>query len=147
MLNNNEELTIEDIKIIDNLKNKNYIILINKTDLASKLNRDVLKNYIEISVLDNKGIDCLKEKILELFNLEKIETKDLSYLSDARSIALLKKAYQSIKSAKEGIDNSFPVDMVEIDIKECWDLLGEIIGETYQEELINQLFSQFCLGK
>ena len=147
MLNNNEELTMEDIKIIDNLKNKNYIILINKTDLASKLNRDVLKNYIEISVLDNKGIDCLKEKILELFNLEKIETKDLSYLSDARSIALLKKAYQSIKSAKEGIDNSFPVDMVEIDIKECWDLLGEIIGETYQEELINQLFSQFCLGK
>ena len=147
MLNNNEKLTEEDIKLLNGLKNKNHIILINKIDLESKLNKSYFDNYIEISAKNNKGIESLKNKILELFNLEKIETNDLSYLSDARSIALLKQSFNSIISAKQGVENNYPVDMIEIDIKECWNLLGEIIGETYQEELINQLFSQFCLGK
>ena len=89
----------------------------------------------------------LKNKIKELYNLEKIETEDLSYLSSARSISLLKQAMQSLKNADKGIDDNYPIDMVEIDIKDSWNILGEIIGETYEEELIDQLFSQFCLGK
>ena len=147
MINNNEKITDEDIKILNSLKNKNYIVVINKNDLESKIDKNLITNYVKISVKNNEGIEKLKNKILELFNLEKIETSDLSYLSDARSIALLKQALNAIISAKEGINISYPIDMIEIDIKECWNLLGEIIGETYQEELINQLFSQFCLGK
>ena len=71
----------------------------------------------------------------------------LTYLSNSRSIALLKQAYQSIKKAIVSIENDIPIDMVEMDLKDAWDKLGEIIGKTYQEELIDQLFSQFCLGK
>ena len=147
MLNNNDILTEEDNSLLTALNNKNHIVVINKCDLDTKLNKDVFKNYIEISAKENIGIDNLKNKILELFNLEQIETTDLSYLSDARSIALLKQSLTALESAEKGIENNYPVDMIEIDIKESWSLLGEIIGETYQEELINQLFSQFCLGK
>lgn len=146
LLNNNEDITPEDKNIINQLKNKNHIIVINKCDLTKKL--DLKDNdCVYISAKENIGIDDLKNKIKELYNLEKIETEDLSYLSSARSISLLKQAMQSLKNADKGIDDNYPIDMVEIDIKDSWNILGEIIGETYEEELIDQLFSQFCLGK
>ena len=100
-----------------------------------------------MSIKENKGIEALKNKIKEMFNLEKIEQNDLTYLSSARSISLLKKSIESLESVKEGIKNNMPIDMVEIDLKQMWSTLGEIIGETYTDELIDQLFSQFCLGK
>ena len=146
LLNNNEDITLEDKKIIEQLKNKNHIIVINKCDLNKKLNLND-DDCVYISAKENIGIDDLKNKIKELYNLEKIETEDLSYLSSARSISLLKQAMQSLKNADKGIDDNYPIDMVEIDIKDSWNILGEIIGETYEEELIDQLFSQFCLGK
>ena len=146
LLNNNEDITLEDKKIIEQLKNKNHIIVINKCDLNKKLNLND-DDCVYISAKENIGIDDLKNKIKELYNLEKIETEDLSYLSSARSISLLKQAMQSLKSADKGIDDNYPIDMVEIDIKDSWNILGEIIGETYEEELIDQLFSQFCLGQ
>ena len=146
LLNNNEDITLEDKKIIEQLKNKNHIIVINKCDLNKKLNLND-DDCVYISAKENIGIDDLKNKIKELYNLEKIETEDLSYLSSARSISLLKQAMRSLKSADKGIDDNYPIDMVEIDIKDSWNILGEIIGETYEEELIDQLFSQFCLGK
>ena len=146
LLNNNEDITSEDKNIIDQLKNKNHIIVVNKCDLSKKL--DLNDNEcVYISAKENIGIDDLKNKIKDLYNLEKIETEDLSYLSSARSISLLKKAMQSLRNADKGIDDNYPIDMVEIDIKDSWNILGEIIGETYEEELIDQLFSQFCLGK
>lgn len=146
LLNNNEDITPEDKNIINQLKNKNHIIVINKCDLTKKLDLND-NDCVYISAKENIGIDDLKNKIKELYNLEKIETEDLSYLSSARSISLLKQAMQSLKNADKGIDDNCPIDMVEIDIKDSWNILGEIIGETYEEELIDQLFSQFCLGK
>ena len=146
LLNNNEDITPEDKNIINQLKNKNHIIVINKCDLTKKLDLND-NDCVYISAKKNIGIDDLKNKIKELYNLEKIETEDLSYLSSARSISLLKQAMQSLKNADKGIDDNYPIDMVEIDIKDSWNILGEIIGETYEEELIDQLFSQFCLGK
>jgi tRNA modification GTPase len=82
-----------------------------------------------------------------LFKIEKFKSKDLTYLSNVRQIDLLKKAINALKNAEEGIKIKEPIDLIEIDIKEAWFLLGEIIGETFKEELIDQLFSQFCLGK
>ena len=76
-----------------------------------------------------------------------IDSTDLTYLTNARSIALLREAYQKFDDVEEAIKNNLPIDMVEIDIKYIWNKLGEIIGETYEEELIDELFSQFCLGK
>ena len=149
LLNNNEKLTNEDKNILEKIKNKNHIIVINKNDLSNNLEIDALKenNLVFISALNNQGIDDLKEKIKEIFNLEKIETEDLTYLTNARSVAIMYNILDSINSLKEGISREVPVDMLEIDLKEIWNSLGNIIGETYESELIDQLFSQFCLGK
>ena len=100
-----------------------------------------------MSVKNDIGINELRNKIKEIFNLEKIEQNDFTYLSSARSISLLKKSLESLDAVRTGIENNMPIDMVEIDLKQMWSTLGEIIGETYTEELIDQLFSQFCLGK
>ena len=149
LLNNNEELNNEDLELLDRIKDKNYLIVINKNDLENKLDISKLDKdkIINISALNNNGIDELKNKIKQIFNLDKIETSDLTYLTNARSISLLKQALNAITDIKMGIGNNLPIDMLEIDLKNVWNLLGSIIGVTYEEELIDQLFSQFCLGK
>ena len=149
LLNNNETLTNEDIELIKKLKDKNYIIVINKNDLESKIDIELLdkEKIVFISALNNDGIDNLKNKIKQIFNLEKIETKDMTYLTSARALSLLKQCLISIEEVKKGILLNNPVDMIEIDLKNIWQLLGSIIGQTYEDELIDQLFSQFCLGK
>ena len=149
VLNNNEELTQEEQEILNNLKNKNHLIIINKVDLESKLNLENIDpdKTIKISALNNEGIDELKTKMIQLFNLEQVKTEDLNYLTNARSIAILKRVLERVTDVENGIKNQMPIDMIEIDIKEIWNELGEITGETYQDELLDQLFSQFCLGK
>ena len=148
ILNNNEELKKEDIELINIIKNKKNITLINKIDLETKIDLTKIPNdYIKVSIKDNIGINDLKQKIIELFNLEQLETEDLTYLSDARSISLLKKSLTQINEAIASIKKLEPIDIVEINIKESWETLGEIIGETYTEELIDNLFERFCLGK
>ena len=148
LLNNNEILTEEDINLLSLIKEKKHIVLINKTDLENKLDLNKVKEeYISISIKDNKGIDKLKQKIIELFNLEQLETEDLTYLSDARSISLLKKSLKYIEESISSINKEEPIDIVELNIKDAWESLGEIIGETYTEELIDNLFERFCLGK
>ena len=148
LLNNNESLTKEDLNLLEMTKNKPHIILINKIDLESRIDTTKLSDeYIKISIKDNKGIEELKQKITELFHLEELETEDLTYLSDARSIALLKTSLSYIEESLTSIENEEPIDIVEINLKESWSSLGEIIGETYKEELIDELFQRFCLGK
>ncbi|MCI9434285.1 MAG: tRNA uridine-5-carboxymethylaminomethyl(34) synthesis GTPase MnmE [Bacilli bacterium] len=153
ILNNNEEMNFEDIEILNKIKDKNYIIVVNKMDLDNKLNIEKLSsiinqdNIVMMCINQNIGIDNLKKKIKNMFNLEMIETEDYNFLTNARSISILRQCLINITSIYNGIEKNMPIDMVEIDIKKVWELLGEIIGETYQDELINQLFSQFCLGK
>ena len=102
---------------------------------------------IKISIKDNIGIDKIKEEIKRIFNLESINTNDLTYLTSARSISLLKKSLSKINESISNINNNSPIDIVELDLKNAWDILGEIIGVTYTDELIDELFSRFCLGK
>lgn len=149
VLNNNEELTAEDQEILEKTKAKERIIVINKNDLSKKLDisRYNLKNVVETNANTTDGIKNLKEKMIELFQLETIKTKDYTYLTNARQIALAKKAYQSLTEAEAGINNDLPIDMVEIDLKNTFDFLGEIIGETYSEEILDHLFANFCVGK
>ena len=146
ILNNNEEITDEELELLSKIKNKNHIIVINKTDLPNKLNLYV-EDSIKISIKDNTGIEQVKNKIIEIFNLDKIETTDLSYLSNARSISLLKQSLDKIKECITNIKEGSPIDIIELDLKDCWNILGEIIGETYTDELIDEMFSRFCLGK
>ena len=146
VLNNNEELTTEEEEILDKLKDKNYIIIVNKIDLDKKININD-NNIVYLSALNKVGIEDLKKKIKEIFNLEKLETSDLNYLTGTKNIAILKEALKSIDDVEEAIKNNMPIDMLEIDIKNIWASLGTIIGETYSEELIDEMFSRFCLGK
>lgn len=146
ILNNNEEITTEELELIKQIKNKNHIIVINKIDLDNKLNINE-PNTIKISIKEHKGIENIKNRITELFNLDKISTEDMSYLSNARSISLLKQTLNKINECLENINKDVPIDIIELDLKESWNLLGEIIGQTYTDELIDEIFSRFCLGK
>ena len=147
ILNNNEEITEEEKELLDKTKNKKRIIVVNKIDLETKLDKKLLDNYIEISVKENIGIDKIKEEIKRLFNIGEISPNDMTYLSNARSIALLKKSLNNINDAIDEINNNNPIDIVELSLKESWNNLGEVIGETYTDELLDELFSRFCLGK
>ena len=148
ILNNNEKITDEEKELIKAISKKPNIIVINKIDLENKLDlKDINERAIKVSIKNNIGIDKIKEEIKRIYNLEQIETTDMTYLSNARSISLLKKSLNYIESAITSINNEEPIDIVEINIKSAWEALGEIIGETYTEELIDELFSRFCLGK
>lgn len=147
ILNNNEEITEEEKELLEKTKNKKRIIVVNKIDLETKLDKKLLDNYVEISVKENIGIDKIKEEIKRLFNIGEISPNDMTYLSNARSIALLKKSLNNINDAIDEINNNNPIDIVELSLKESWNNLGEVIGETYTDELLDELFSRFCLGK
>lgn len=147
ILNNNEKITAEEKGLLEKLKDKKKIIVINKIDLENKLDKSILDNYIEISAKENIGIEKIKDEIKRLFNLGELEASDLTYMSNARSISLLGKSLNNINDAISEINNNSPIDIVEFHLKDAWNNLGEIIGETYTDELLDELFSRFCLGK
>jgi len=141
VLNNNEVLTEEDKEIMEKIKDKTHITFINKSDLPTKLKIDK-KDVVKGNTMDLNGLDELKNKIVELFDLERINNSNLEIVSSVREIGLLKEALNSIDQALNNVSSKLPVDMIAIDIKKAWDLLGEITGE-----LLDTLFSKFCLGK
>ncbi len=151
MINNNEELTKDIKELLRKLKNRHYLVLINKNDLKSKFNRGELMadedKIINLSVTNNEGIDELKKKIIELFNIGEIEEKDPTYLSNSRSISILKKCLKRVEDIEKALKENLPIDMIELDIKNIWEELGAINGSTYEEELLDEMFSRFCLGK
>ena len=149
VLNGGEELTNKDKEILEKTKDKTTIVVINKNDLNQKIDKELLKEYTVVSTNTNSidGIDPLKNKIIEMFNLEEIESKDYNYLTNIRQISLAKQAYQKLEEVEKGIISELPIDMIEIDLRDCFDLLGEIIGKTYTDEIIDNLFEKFCVGK
>jgi tRNA modification GTPase len=149
ILNNNEELTKDDIEIINKTKNKPSIIVINKNDLESKIDVNKLenRNIIYTNTIDIDGIESLKDKISEMFKLEELKQKDYNFITNIRQVSKIKECIKHINDIKEGLDNNMPLDMIEIDLREIWNILGEIIGESYTEELLDELFSKFCVGK
>lgn len=147
ILNNNEEISDEEKELLKEIKNKKKIIVVNKIDLENKLDKSMLEDYIEISAKENIGVDKIKDRIKKLFNIGELQTSDLTYLSNARTISLLKKSMHQIEDTLEEIQNNSPIDIVELGLKDSWNTLGEVIGETYKDELLDELFSRFCLGK
>ncbi len=151
MLNNNEPLTDDIKELFTKLENKKYLVLINKNDLETVLNREELDidkdKIIDLSILENKGIDELKNKIVEMFHMDEIETKDPTYLSNARSISILRNCLKRVEDVESALENNMPIDMIELDIKNIWEELGTINGSSYEDELLDEMFSRFCLGK
>lgn len=153
VLNQSEPLTAEDEQLLEATSGLKRIILLNKTDLPAQLEQEKLKKLIEnepvfsISVAKNDGLDRLESAISDLFFSGETGERDATYVSNTRHIALLEKASLSLEEVIAGIDSGMPVDLVQIDMTRCWDYLGEVVGDSVQDELITQLFSQFCLGK
>ena len=149
VLNGNEELTSEDLEILDKTKDKTSIVVINKSDLPQKINKDLLTNRIvvESTTTNEFGLENLKSKIVEMFNLDQISTLDQTYLNNARQLSLAKEALSSLEEAEKSSINNVPVDLIQIDLMDAFTKLGEIIGITYSEEVINNLFKNFCVGK
>lgn len=147
VVNYNEKLTAEDKKILNKLNGKNYITVVNKTDLDKNIDEEELQNKVYVSALNDDNIEKIGDEVKKLFNLEQIETSDLTYLTGARNKSILNKVLKSVSDVENGIKNNYPIDMVEIDLRNIWNLLGEITGEVYEEELLDELFSRFCVGK
>ena len=153
LLNQSEILQEEDIRLLETTKGMKRIILFNKTDLPSKLSTEDIAPYaqeeeiVTTSMLNKEGIDQLEEKIAGYFFQGQMNERDATYLSNTRHIALLEKAEQALVEVQNGIEMEMPVDLIQIDFTRAWDLLGEITGDSIQDELLTQLFSQFCLGK
>lgn len=151
MLNNNEEVTDDLIELSTKLVDKKYLVLVNKIDLEKILDLDKLNidkdRVVNLSIINNQGIDELKDKITELFKLNELETGDPTYLSNTRSISILKNCLKKTEEIEESLKNNLPIDMIELDIKSIWEELGKINGSTYEEELLDEMFKRFCLGK
>ncbi|MEL3963019.1 tRNA uridine-5-carboxymethylaminomethyl(34) synthesis GTPase MnmE [Lysinibacillus endophyticus] len=153
VLNSAEELSEEDERLFETIQNMDFIVVVNKTDLPRKINLDRVEQLangrpvVTTSLLQEQGVIELEEAIAKTFFEGQVEANDLTYVSNARHIALLHQAKDTIEDAINAANAGVPVDMIQIDVTKTWELLGEIVGDTVQESLINQLFSQFCLGK
>lgn len=153
VLNQSEPLTREDEQLLEATKGLKRIVLLNKTDLPQKLEKEELDQWLEdepvfaVSVAKNDGLDQLETAIADLFFGGQTGERDATYVSNTRHISLLEKASISLAEVVAGIEAGMPVDLVQIDMTRCWDYLGEVVGDSVQDELITQLFSQFCLGK
>ena len=149
VLNYNEKISEYELNLIKELNQKNMIIYVNKNDLEKQIDLSKIdfENIVYGNTNDFKNLESLKKKIIELFNLEKIDSNNLNYLSNSRQIALVRKSIESLDNCLTQIENDIEIDLLAIDIKECYDYLGEIIGNTYKVGLLDEIFSNFCLGK
>ncbi|WNS42234.1 tRNA uridine-5-carboxymethylaminomethyl(34) synthesis GTPase MnmE [Paenibacillus sp. MMS20-IR301] len=153
VLNANEELHEDELALMEQIHGRQALIIMNKMDLPSRLDKEKLYSFFEessivpMSVLEEEGLDKLEEAISALFFGGKLQSGDLTYVSNVRHIALLKKAHKSLQDAYEAAEMLIPIDMIQIDVRLAWEQLGEIIGDTAADSLLDQIFSQFCLGK
>ena len=149
VLNASEPLTDQDRQLLEISQDSNRIILLNKVDLPQQIELDEMPaDHIKISVLKNQNINQIEDRINALFfeNAGLVE-QDATYLSNARHISLIEKAVESLQAVNEGLAMGMPVDLLQVDLTRTWEILGEITGDAAPDELITQLFSQFCLGK
>lgn len=153
VINYNMALTEEDLRLFETIQDMDYIVVVNKTDLEQKVDLQQVQKIAEghrvitTSILQEEGVDALEEAIAAMFFEGEIDAGDATYVSNTRHIALLHQALERITDAITAAEADVPVDMIQIDVTRAWEILGEIVGDTAQDSLLNQLFSQFCLGK
>ena len=146
------ELDENDFEIIKMIQDKKAVILLNKSDLTTVVTKDIIQSYIEkpmieISAKEEKGIKELEETVKSLFFHGEISFNDEVYITNIRHKTAIQNAYDSLKKVKESIENNMPEDFYSIDLLDAYESLGSITGETIGEDLVNEIFSKFCMGK
>lgn len=153
VINQSEPLQEDEKQLLQQLQDRPLIVILNKSDLPAKVTASDLgiavpqDRIISTSMTRHEGIEQLAQAIASIFFNGEIEGGDLTYVSNARHISLLRQAKASLKEALQGTELTTPIDMIQIDIRNAWEYLGEIVGDTASESLLDQIFSQFCLGK
>lgn len=153
LLNQSEALTPLDRELLDLTADKERLILLNKTDLPAAFTKaDLAKEWpdemmIALSMKDGSGLEVLEETLENRFLQGGLQQQEAAYLTNSRHVALLEEAKAALAEVKEGLALGMPVDLVQIDLTRAWEVLGKITGDSAPDELINELFSQFCLGK
>ncbi|MGO3628006.1 MAG: tRNA uridine-5-carboxymethylaminomethyl(34) synthesis GTPase MnmE [Lactiplantibacillus plantarum] len=154
VLDNSQPLTAEDRELLQETDQSKRIVILNKTDLPARLDQAELAQLVDLSdvlsmsVLEQSGVTKLEQRIAKMFFNEGIESSQNNVMvTNARHIGLLNQAKQALQDVQTGLAAGMPVDLVQIDMTRCWEFLGQITGDSYEDELLDQLFSQFCLGK
>lgn len=153
VLDNSDELTETDIEIAKEIKNKNVIVVINKIDLEGKLNEDRVreflpdKKFIKISIKEEISLEEIELAIQDMFFKGHLEIKNDTLITNIRHKDLLEKAHNNLIKASEGLQSNMPLDCITIDLKNALENLGQITGESVREDIINEIFSRFCIGK
>ena len=148
VLDGSEPINEQDKEILNEIKNKCHLTIINKIDLEQKINLgEVDDNVLFISTKNNNTIKELENKILETLNLNNLFNKDITYISNARQLEKINFAIKALDEALTTIENEATIDFVDIDIRKAWLYLGEIVGQTSTDNLLDELFSKFCVGK
>ncbi len=153
VLNSSDILQEDELALIDELRSRSTIVILNKIDLPRRIDLEIVheafpvERVVELSLLENRGLESLEKAISGMFFEGELEAGDLTYVSNVRHIQLLKQAKQSLEDALSANEEYVPIDMLQIDIRAAWEQLGEIIGDAVGESLIDQIFTQFCLGK
>ena len=140
-------VTDEDKKIYNEIKNKPHILIINKTDLESKEINISDENTVRISTKTGDGLEQLENKIEELFNTKNLDTENEIIITNIRHKDLISKTIKGLNSAIEAIETGIPIDMISINIKDAIKSLGEMLGESVSEDVLNKIFEKFCVGK
>lgn len=144
VLDQSKALSEEDMRLLDLTRDKKRLIIGNKSDLKKVLS---LEEVLQVSTITKSGLKELEKAILRLLSLEDIGQRDFNYLSNVRHIMKVKEAKESLTNVLKSIELDMPVDVYAIDLTAAWRALGEILGENYQDDLLDELFSKFCLGK
>jgi tRNA modification GTPase len=153
VINRNEPLHEDEKLLMEQVKDKQSIVVLNKSDLPTAADLSYMEarfppeRIVPMSVKENEGLDRLGEAIANLFFGGQLETNDITYVSNVRHIHLLNNAKRALEEAQNAADQFVPIDMIQIDIRNAWENLGELVGDSVGESLIDQIFSQFCLGK
>lgn len=153
VLNSGEELSDEDREIMEFIKEKKAIVIINKTDLEQKIQLNEVENVlhdkviIRTSVTNEHGIEDLEKAIVDMIYGGVVKSKENSYVSNVRHMDALEKAFDSMNEAIKAAHDMMPYDFIMVDVKNAYEYLGEISGETIEDDLVTKIFSNFCLGK
>jgi len=153
MLSGSEPLHEDEVSRLQELRHRPTIVVVNKTDLPESADLERVAEWypaeriVRMSVLAEEGLDRLEKAITDLFFLGDVESSDFTYVSNVRHIQLLRQAEEALRDAVAAADQLVPIDMIQIDFRRAWEFLGEIVGDQMADSLVDQIFSQFCLGK